>query len=1231
MGGNLAVRGYDAQHLDLNTTKRSQIVPVLSKLLVAIDAAFNQQFGEPLWSASLLKSHRFLSGSSLHFFNTRGVPDAEFTKKKPTVGDLDTMVDKNKETQLRELFTAYTDKQIGPAILRGFQRGNEQFSSLWEIQNPATVIQIDFEFVEFVNDQPTDWARFSHSSAWEDMRLGIKGVFHKWLIQALPTITRRQFYLRKLVGRGKARAEQDVPMTDNMYSFAVASKEGGGLRAKYEPVIDATTGKPEYKDNLPVMKALPASGYEQDINKIFNTLFGKRVGAESADKFWSFTGLVDLLKSLSPEEKQAVLYGFLQKTVGDGAQGLYKNDPKKDISEKSVAINYILKTLGLPKPANFDQIVQDYLSGYRMVSPDERQADKGDSIVQGMAKNALKEASPSYKRKGIPHIYNPGNSMEMKDAEFIALCNEIMEMGGKLDGAPINLKVDGAGVRFGKDEQGKPFFMTSRVTEPKYAENYGDFVKYGQSTGQTNEQLARTKQYDEALKIIVNANFMKDIPADTIIQAEMLFVPMGQKEKDGIKFVNIPYDATKIGSVMTLVPFSIAQYSTGQARSDATKIKQALIKDSTSQLKIVNNRLPQDNIDVSSIVNPIAQKADVLLAAVQARGNNEKKTKVKEILTHARKQLSETIMNSPNLRGKDQLGNMIEGLVVNFPSGKMAKVTSQHMKDIMSAKTAANKKPTTGGNRHKPAVITVGSFAGHKGHQQLINQTIATANKIGGDPYIYVSPTTGPDDPIPPAMKVATLQKLYSKYASNIQVWNPAGNAVKKIEKELVLPINSPYNKIVLIVGSDRYDGFKNWMDSLEQRMKDPVAVDKYGGTQNQVDFETIRSERDADKGGTGISFTMLRDILKNPKASEQDKLNLWTKAFDTETLGIEWVKKLMTITNTNMQAFHLTESTNKMENIQNLIDKIKPLLGEASSQQKTKLVDLLESFNAKQKDENIPYDFHVINLTTDMQVIEYVKKALIPEMRRYGVPVRPENTFQSICSSVWNKINLLESQEDSLLNAFKQIDQRKNMNISVGSKVSILCLRQSMNFADVFGFRNPKTITKIYREPTDNKIVQLEFNNDPDDVWPRQPLASYNDELIMTSAFFPDAASVDHALTMLRLLGSAKTEMKFNVNESDNSEKISGIEQAFNDPATHDILSYARQHYPEEPDLQAAFVKFVLRSLKHSKEDDSRQDSDIETLEKKLSAIQKEIESFKGKQISVKKIDENIDYLSEK
>jgi hypothetical protein len=942
-GGNLSVGSHEAQHLDLKVTNRNYMVPKLNELLSAINQAYAKMYKKPLWNPKVLASGEFLSGSSLHFFNVKGISDETFVAKKPTVGDIDTMVDKTKEPDLQQFLTAYTNKQIGPAKFLGFQRGNEQFSGLFELQDPPVKVQIDFEFVAFEKDVPTDWAKFSHSSSWEDLQAGVKGVFHKWLIQAFTALTRKDFILRKMKGRGKLRKEVDEPATDNMYSFAVSSKEGGGLRAKYEPVLDEN-GKPLVINGLPVMREAPTAGYQQNIGQIFSTILGQRLTPKQAQalqqQFWSFTGLLNVMNTLmSPEEKQLVLDGFLLKTIGPGAQGMYKNNPDKDIAEKTTAINTMLQTLKLPKPANLDKMLKDYRQTYKMTGTDEG-IETRRNIVKGMAKNTLDEAAPSYKRKGIQHIYNPGSSTEMKDTDFINFCKEIAQDGGKFQGVPINLKVDGAGIRFGKTAEGKPFFMTSRVDTPMTADNIGAFEAYGRKQGQTEEQLARTQNYDKALATIVNADFMKDIPPDTIVQAEMLFNPMAQQDDGGYKFVNIPYDPKKLGKSMTLVPISVKQYSTGETSPDSQKIKQALIKDSTPDIKMINNTLSHKGIDVSKIVNPIVKNAEALSNAVAQRGDTPDKQKANAILSKARQALSNAIIKSP-IEGKDQLGDMIEGLVINMPSGTLAKVTSPDMQQKMTAKQAMNKKPTEGSNRTKPAVVTIGSFVGHKGHQQLIQQTIDTAKSVGGDPYIYVSPAMGADDPIPPQDKVKTLQKLYPQYAKNIQVWNPQGTPVKKIEKELVLPTNSPYNKIILLVGDDRYEGFKNWMDSLEKRMKDPVALAKYGGTQNQVDFETVRTERDPSKGGTGISFTQLRNKLKEPNTSEQDKLNYWMQAFDGETLGQDWVKHLMDVTAKNM-------GIQQQQAIKEYIERVKVLLPHATPEQKAKIYESLVRAKAK-------------------------------------------------------------------------------------------------------------------------------------------------------------------------------------------------------------------------------------------------------------------------------------------
>jgi hypothetical protein len=906
-GGNLTIDGKQADHLDLKATKRSFIVPILNDLLYSINALYQKQYKKPLWSPELLKSKAFLSGSSLHFFNVEGISDEEFVAKKPKVGDIDTMVNRDDKDNLVQFLHDLTGKKIGDATLIGFHTaGNEQYSGLWELGVPPSIrVQIDFELVEFGPEGPTDWARFSHSSSWEDLQLRIKGVFHKWLIQSLASLTFRDFLQRKMVGRGKARAEQDVPTRDTMLSFAVASKEGGGLRAKYLPVIDPETNKPLVKDGLPVMTAAPTSNYEQNIQQIFSKLFGKKIDDKTIQRGWSFNGILDLMNQLlNPEQKQRVFQQFLQKTIGPGAQGMYKNDPDRDIAEKTVAINHAIKKLGIAKPDNLDQMIADYREKYRMTP--------------------IAEAAPSYKRKGIPHIYNPGSSTELKDAEFIRMCQDIAANDGSLDNASINLKVDGNGVRFGRDEQGQPFFMTGKDSEPAYAKDYGYFAR---KMGDVNNP-AYTK-YDDAMKVILSSDFIKSIPKDTIVQAEVMYAPAGKKSKEGTAFVKIPYDPKKLGSVLTVVPFSVKTFSTGAESPDSKKIRADLLRHSTKEIKMIDNHLPHSNLNVSSIVDPVAKNADTLLAALKSR-DPAKKEKAKTILSQARKKLSDTIISSPNIKNKDQLGKIIEGLVITLPNGMQVKVTSNEMKDKMARKAP----PRTGPDR--TAVVAIGSFAGHKGHEQLWELTKQKAAQVGGDPYLFIGNRVGPEDPIPPSVKLQIWQKLYPEDSDHFSTVREGGTIPIKIRVELIntVPDQPPkYDNIIIMVGADQAASMESMANSI---MK---FVNKFPG------YEHVKVSVEPTTRRTGISFTMLRDILKDPNASEEEKLKLWTKAFDVKKLGVDWIKKLMNITAAGM----------KQQEIKEFIQRIKPLIAEATLQQKAKFVKLLSEAKAQMDEYNIP------------------------------------------------------------------------------------------------------------------------------------------------------------------------------------------------------------------------------------------------------------------------------------
>jgi len=897
-GGNLELPGgHQAQQIDLKVHNRGYMVPVLNTLLYGINDAYAKKFGGPLWNPKTLSSKKFLSGSSLHFFNT-DIPDDEFSKVKPKVGDIDTQVNKESEENLEQFLNSVQDKVVGNAKCLGFQRGNEQFSSLWELTDPPIKVQIDLEFVAYDKDQPTDWAAFSHSSSWDDLGAGIKGVFHKYIIQSFTKLTTTEFLLRKLVGRGKARVEQDVPTTDNMFSFAVSSKEGGGLRPKYEPVTDEK-GKPLVVDGLPVMRALPASGYEQDIGKIFQSIFGKRIAGPQLKKLlpktWSFTGLLEIMNLvLSPEEKEQVVDAFVDKLFAPGAQGLYKNDADRDISEKNVALNKMIATLKVTPPKNLEQMRHDYKSKYRMTTEGPIGLDQPVAEAGGEEPKVQSQL-----RKGMPHL------RDLKPADFLDLVDEMKDKGGrfKLQNIPLNVKIDGFGGRLGKNADGKPFMGTSR-TEPRYQ---AGFVKYHQEKGTNDpEILGRAANFDKlfyemmaAIKA-VDSKLGPDALVDRQITCEVLFLPFATQTEEGkLKFVGIEYDQLPQGVDLVLVPFRVVEASTGEDVPDADKLIQALtdLGQNGSVMFMSNKLVQKKGLDVTEIINPLENLEELKsivsgTAGKRDRASIQLRREVEEKLKPVQIALEKAIDEDPNIVGKDILGQDYEGIVINSRLGPI-KVTSEKQKDIIVKKNAAKAAARTDqgrDNASKTAVVAIGSFVGHRGHEELFNYTINKAKEVGGDPYLFIGNAEGKDDPIPPAVKVETWHRMYPKYAKQISTVIPGGTLLQKIKHELINPLpNKPprYDNIIIMVGEDQAN-----MPIAGALMK---AVNKFQG------YEHVKVNLEVTPRGTGMSFTKLRNILKDPNATPEQQLAVWEQGFDVNKLGVDWIKHLMELTRKGM------------------------------------------------------------------------------------------------------------------------------------------------------------------------------------------------------------------------------------------------------------------------------------------------------------------------------------------
>ena len=904
-GGNLSIGDKKADEIDLKVHNRTFMVGLLDKLLNDIDRAFTARTKTPMWSPELLRSKQFLGGSSLHFFNTKGISDEEFAKNKPKVGDIDTQIDKNLEGQVEEFLTSITNKKIGDAVFLGFSRGNEQYNGLFEFENPPVKIQIDFEFGKYnpETNAPDDWYRFSHSSDWEDVKAGIKGVFHKYIYRALAKAAPSEKYIAKMAGAGKNKKMTITgPTSDSNFSFAVASSQGGGARAKYKPYIDPETGQPKEINGVPVMEPLSSkdSEYIQDLGKQFELFFGTSPNGDDSQLQQSFLGTLDLMnKYLDTNAKQTAVTEFLDIVFEPGAQMITANDPVRDREIKFAAVDAMLEKLKLgAMRTKAIQMAKDYeddyneVEAYKKANPDDPRPRASLKKQKGQPTESIQEAGEvkAQLRKGMPHL------RDLKPIDLLDLIDEIHDGNGsfKLQNIPLNVKVDGFGGRFGKNSEGKPFMGTSR-TEPRYEPG---FMAYHQKKGtQDPDILGRAKLFDDLFGEMMNAIKLVDSKLggkfliNKQVTCEVLFLPFATETPEGkLKFVGIQYDKLPDGIQLALVPFAVVDADSGNDIPNSSEvIKKLTGLGRQGSVMFIDNSLTQnDALDVTAIVPPLENIEQI--KSLLSSGKLAQKREAKELLAPVALALEKAIINDPNIVGKDMLGKDYEGIVLNTRLGPV-KVTSAEQKDIIANKNAAQAAARTDRGRensNKTAVVAIGSFVGHKGHEELLDYTIKKAKSVGGDPYLFIGNAEGKDDPIPPAVKVQTWHKLYPELADNISTVISGGSLLQKVKHELInpLPGKSPrYDNIIIMVGEDRKD-----LPMPAALMK---AVNKFPG------YEHVKVSLDVTPRGTGISGTALRNSLKNDPPEKA--LAVWSNAFDANKLGEDWIKNLMDITRKGM------------------------------------------------------------------------------------------------------------------------------------------------------------------------------------------------------------------------------------------------------------------------------------------------------------------------------------------
>lgn len=224
----------------------------------------------------------------------------------------------------------------------------------------------------------------------------------------------------------------------------------------------------------------------------------------------------------------------------------------------------------------------------------------------------------------------------------------------------------GLGARFGKDLNGKPFFEGSR-TGPVF--DSGAFSAYARGKSDDVEMISRAEHYDNMLEIVKSKSFMDAVPNNTKIVSEIFYNPMAQESDMGITFVTIQYDKRKLGSLMTIMPYTVLQADTGIEHPQKESILKALYAKSDDKIKIINPNLKFTEIDVSIFANAASAIPDDALSILKSRKMVDKPAKqnLLNMIQKIKDDLADYLLDHPGIEGKFKLGPEIEGVVLHLP------------------------------------------------------------------------------------------------------------------------------------------------------------------------------------------------------------------------------------------------------------------------------------------------------------------------------------------------------------------------------------------------------------------------------------------------------------------------------------------------------------------------------------------------------------------------------------
>lgn len=367
-GGNLTVNGKSATKLqvaNMDNEEFGDFKEDFISFLLSVSDIYMEKTGYPIWNREdLLFEGKVFSGSTRAFFQKdRDI----FANKKPKVGDFDVQVPEDIFDTFHDfVLNDLPNMEIGDFVIHGCSQSPGQDHCLVRANKfypevGADYIQIDWEYVPFKNNIPTDFATFAHYSSWEDIENDVKGVFMKYLMRALvSTIDERENVTIVSAKTGKPLASANKSTLKHFMGFSVDK----GIRTKFIPYLDEN-GNPLIVDGQEYWVEQPAkeSKYTQDVGAMYQLIFNEPATEKDKNDLHSFVRtLNNLMKKFDTERVTKIFFMFSKLLWGPGAQGISAFDPKEDEEVKTSAYNQFLKAF--PELKQYESEIEEMKATY---------------------------------------------------------------------------------------------------------------------------------------------------------------------------------------------------------------------------------------------------------------------------------------------------------------------------------------------------------------------------------------------------------------------------------------------------------------------------------------------------------------------------------------------------------------------------------------------------------------------------------------------------------------------------------------------------------------------------------------------------------------------------------------------------------------------------------------------------------------------------------------------------